>query len=121
MMYRWRTGALAWLLHRVSGLALMLYLTLHIWVTHHVVQGPESFNRIMGLLSSLPFKMMEIALLAAIVYHTFNGVRILIVDFAQGSKYHKSLFWGAIACSVVVFFALGWPIMHETLNMLTGH
>jgi succinate dehydrogenase / fumarate reductase cytochrome b subunit len=121
MLYRWRTGAIAWLFHRVSGLALMLYLALHIWVTHHVVQGPESFNWIMGLLSSFPFKLAEIALLAAIVYHTFNGVRILVIDFAQGSKYHKPLFWGAVACSVIAFFAIGWPLLYETLTMVTGH
>lgn len=122
MMYRWRTGAIAWLFHRVSGLALALYLVLHVWVTHHVAKGPESFNQIMGRLSSLPFKFFEIALLAAIVYHTFNGIRILVVDFGQGAKYHKPLFWGAVACSVAIFLALGWPLITETLTLMTrGH
>ncbi|MCK4548190.1 MAG: succinate dehydrogenase, cytochrome b556 subunit [Candidatus Eisenbacteria sp.] len=121
MLYRWRTGAIAWLFHRVSGLALALYLTIHIWVTHHVVQGPESFNQIMARLSSPPFKLVELALLAAIVYHAFNGIRILVIDFVQGSKYHKPLFWGAIACCVVVYLAIGWPLIREVLTLFTGH
>jgi succinate dehydrogenase cytochrome b556 subunit len=94
---------------------------MHIWVTHHVVQGPESFNRIMGRLSSPPFKVVELALLAAVIYHTFNGIRILVIDFGQGSKYHKPLFWGAIACCVVAYFAIGWPLIHETINLLFLH
>jgi len=122
MMYRWRTGAIAWLFHRVSGLALTLYLILHIWVTHNVVQGPERFNQVMGFLSSLPFKIFEILLLGAIVYHTFNGIRLLIVDFWNGAKYHKPLFWGAVAASVVFFFGLGWNLIHETaLMVFAGH
>jgi succinate dehydrogenase / fumarate reductase cytochrome b subunit len=120
MIYRWRTGAIAWLFHRVSGLALTLYLALHVWVTHHVVQGPESFNRIMGLLSSPPFKIVELALLAAIVYHAFNGIRILVIDFTQGSKYHKPLFWGAIGCCVIAYFGIGWPLIHEAVTMVFG-
>ena len=119
MIYRWRTGAIAWLFHRISGLALTFYLVMHIWVTHHVAQGPESFNRIMARLSTLPFKFVEIALLAAIVYHTFNGIRILVIDFAQGSKVHKPLFWGAIACCVVVYFAIGWPLIREALTLVS--
>ena len=121
MLYRWRTGAIAWLFHRVSGLALTLYLAMHIWVTHHVVQGPESFNRIMGVLSTPFFKIVELALLAAIVYHTFNGIRILVIDFAQGSKYHKPLFWGAIACCAVAYFTIGWPLVREALTLVSGH
>jgi succinate dehydrogenase / fumarate reductase cytochrome b subunit len=120
MMYRWRTGAVAWLFHRVSGLALTLYLILHVWVTHHVVQGERSFDRIMGFLSSLPFKVFEIALLAAIAYHTANGIRILIIDFGQGARYHKPLFWGAVAVGLVVFFGLGGRLIVDTLGMLSG-
>ena len=67
------------------------------------------------------FKIVELALLAAIVYHTFNGIRILVIDFAQGSKYHKPLFWGAIACCAVAYFTIGWPLVREALTLVSGH
>ena len=41
--YRLHPGYIAWILHRVTGLGLVLYLFMHIWVIHHISRGKEAF------------------------------------------------------------------------------
>ena len=74
-------GSWAWIIHRLSGLLLTFYLTLHLWVVNTLTQGPDTFNRVMNFLSSPLFKYLEVGLWAVILFHAFNGVRIIIVDF----------------------------------------
>ena len=86
-------GSWAWILHRLTGLALIFYLSLHIWVISTLTVGADRFNETMKFLSSPLFKYLEIGLWFIILFHAFNGIRILIVDFSKGSLYHKKLFW----------------------------
>jgi succinate dehydrogenase / fumarate reductase cytochrome b subunit len=45
----------------------------------------------------------EIALVAAIVFHAFNGIRIILIDFwSKGVKYQKVMFWIVIALWVIL-------------------
>ena len=105
-MYRWKTGAIAWLLHRLSGLCLAAYLPLHIWVNHHLAMGPESYNRVMHVLAMPFFRVLETGLWAVILYHTLNGIRILLIDLGPGVRYQKQLFWLVIILSAV-FWGIG--------------
>ncbi len=85
-------GSWAWLLHRLSGLALIFYLTLHIWVISHLAQGAESFNAMMDFLNTPLFKILEVGLWGVILFHAFNGLRVAIVDFGHGALAHKKWF-----------------------------
>lgn len=100
--YAWHSGTIAWLLHRITGGALIFYLTLHVWVTHHLGKGPEEFDQMMKLLMHPAFRIGEIGLLAAIVYHSLNGVRILLVDLGIGVRHQERMFWWVIALSFVL-------------------
>lgn len=99
-------GSWAWILHRLSGLALMFYLTLHIWVINTLTKGPETFTTVTTFLSSPLFKFLEVGLWGVILYHAFNGVRVVIVDFFKGSLVHKKLFVVLIAIAFILW-ALG--------------
>jgi len=85
-------GTWAWILNRLSGLALIFYLCLHIWVINNLTQGAEQFNRVMLFLNQPLFKILEAGLWGVILYHAFNGVRIIIVDFFKGTLAHKRWF-----------------------------
>lgn len=104
-------GSWAWILHRLSGLALIFYLTLHLWVVNTLTQGPEQFNGVMGFLSSPLFKLLEIGLWGVILFHAFNGARIVIVDFSKGSLFHKKLFYVFIAIAFIMWVAGGYFIV----------
>jgi succinate dehydrogenase / fumarate reductase cytochrome b subunit len=110
LRYKWRTGMAAWALHRLSGLALIFYLTLHIWVTHNLGISQSKFNFWMDLLSSPIFKLLEIGLLGVVLYHALNGLRIILIDLGWGVKYHKAVFWGLVLIGGVAFLAGGYEL-----------
>ena len=105
LSYTHFVGSWAWLLHRLSGLALIFYLCLHIWVIHTLTQSEQAFNSLMELLGSPLFRILEAGLWGVILYHAFNGVRVLIVDFYHGSLMHKRLFFFLILIAFLLWAA----------------
>lgn len=101
--YKWKLGMVAWMLHRLSGLALIVYLCMHIVVIHNLAYGPEHFDEVMSILGSPMFKVLEIGLFGVILYHAFNGLRVIIVDFWGGTKIHKKLFWIMMGIAAALF------------------
>lgn len=105
--YEWdyynSVGSWAWILHRLSGLALIFYLSMHIWVIHTLTKGEAAFNSTMTFLNSPLFKLLEIGLWGVILYHAFNGVRVILVDFFQGSAMQKRLFILLIAVAFLLW------------------
>jgi succinate dehydrogenase / fumarate reductase cytochrome b subunit len=115
MRFHWYTGQVAWVLLRVSGLAIVLYLVLHIWSISKL-SDPATFDAEMELYSKPLFKFGEVAVLAACVFHALNGIRILLVDFAGGARYHKPLFYAVLALSVVIIAAGAIPILSHVFG-----
>ena len=96
-------GSWAWILHRLAGLALIFYLSTHIWVINTLTKGPEKFNSLMKTLNSPLFKILEVGLWGVILFHAFNGIRIVIVDFFNGSLYQKKLFFILITIAFILW------------------
>lgn len=115
-MYK-STGFVSFVLRRVTGVALVLYLFTHMWVIGSINSGPEAFDARLNLVQTPFFKLAEIALLAAVVYHAFDGIRLLIVHYFNVTEYRKSMFYAMFAISVLVVIAGGIPIL---LFMLEG-
>lgn len=105
------TGFISFLLRRITGVALVLYLFTHMWVIGSINSGPEAFDNRLNLVQSPFFKFLEIALLAAVVYHAFDGIRLLIVHYFDVTEYRKSLFYAIFAISALLVIAGGIPII----------
>ncbi len=114
-MYK-TTGFLSFALRRISGVALVIYLFMHMWVIGSVNQGPEAFNARLNIVQTPVFKLLEIALLAAVVYHGMDGIRLLIVHQFKVTNYRKSLFYAVIAISALLVIAGGLPILFFMLE-----
>lgn len=111
------TGFISFFLRRFTGVALVLYLGLHMWVIGSINAGPEVFDARLAAVQTPIFKLMEILLLAAVVYHAFDGIRLLIVHYFKVTQYRKSLFYAAFAIAAILTIAGGIPIL---LFMLEG-
>jgi len=98
MRYRWQTGAMAWLIHRITGAVVGLYLLLHI-----LGQFGMKYGGLESLRSFISAKAVVVVLLACLIYHTLNGVRELIIDFGNGALYHKKLFWVVMIIGLVIY------------------
>jgi succinate dehydrogenase / fumarate reductase, cytochrome b subunit len=111
------TGFISFFLRRLTGVALVIYLFMHMWVIGSAISGPEVFNARLNVVQAPIFKLAEILLLAAVVYHAFDGLRLIIVHYFKVTEYRKSLFYAAFGISVLLTIAGGLPIL---LYMLEG-
>ncbi len=119
--YRFFTGSLAYVLHRVTGLALVFYLFFHIHsITEANQADPTSYDLMIRRFQEPDFKLGEIALYAALLFHGINGIRILLVDFTiRGSRWHKPLFWGFAALITALLVVGSIPLLlHRNVQPL---
>ena len=114
MFYKMKTGMSVWILFRITGLALVFYLTMHILVISSL-QNPAWFNRAMSFLGSWQFRLLEIGLFAVVTYHALNGVRIFIVDFFNGALYQAKLFWTLAVIGLILFIIGSYPLYSHAL------
>ncbi|MFC9561173.1 MAG: succinate dehydrogenase, cytochrome b556 subunit [Agromyces sp.] len=105
-LYRGREGMWSWVLHRITGVAIFFFLLVHILDTALVRVSPEAYNAVIGTYQTPIMGLGEVALVGAIVFHAFNGLRIILVDFwAWATRNQKLLFWIVIALWVVTMLA----------------
>ena len=116
LSYKKDTGSKAWILHRISGIALMGYLFLHIYSLSPLSQGREAFDAKMELYSSPFWMVMEWFLFAFVLFHSLNGIRIVLVDWADGAKYHAKLFKYSLAIGTVLFLAMGYIMFSHDIS-----
>ena len=109
-MYK-TTGFLSFALRRLTGVALVIYLFIHMWVIGSMLGGPESFDARLAMVQTPIFKFLEIALLAGVVYHSVDGIRLLIVHYFKVTQYRRSLFYAVLAVSVLLMIAGGLPML----------
>jgi succinate dehydrogenase / fumarate reductase cytochrome b subunit len=103
-LYRGREGMWSWVLHRITGVAIFFFLLVHILDTALVRVSPEAYNAVIGQYQTPIMGLGETALVAAIVFHAFNGLRIILIDF-WNAKYQKVMFYVVIGLWVVTMLA----------------
>jgi succinate dehydrogenase / fumarate reductase, cytochrome b subunit len=105
------TGMWAWILHRITGLGLVFYILLHtILMGISLLSGKEGFDATLSVLMDNPvFELLDIMLLGAVLYHGFNGIRILLFDVGIGIsiKSQKNIFRIFMGVAAILWF---WSI-----------
>lgn len=116
--YKRDPGSWAWIYHRISGIALIGYLFLHIYSLSTLTQGKEVFEAKMKTFLSPGFMVLEWILFIFVLFHSLNGIRIVLVDWADGARYHKQLYRASWVIGVVIFLAMGFIMFsHEILTI----
>jgi succinate dehydrogenase / fumarate reductase cytochrome b subunit len=100
--YRVSWAQLAWFGHRLSGLGVLLYLFMHIVETSTVLLGPDVYNTTLGFFRNPVIRAGEILLMAALVYHSLNGLKIILIDFVPAATaWYRPLTYGVVIATVV--------------------
>ena len=86
--YRGREGQLSFLLHRLTGLGTLLFLSIHILDTATVYFFPSLYEHAIDLYRSTPLMVGEIILVFSVIYHGVNGARIAIFDLLFPGKWN---------------------------------
>ena len=106
-LYKGHEGQYSWLLHRVTGVAIILFLFAHVIDTAVVGWGPEAYNRVVSVYENPVVRLLELGLVAAVVFHSLNGIKIMLIDFFPRLVSHIRVIGIA---TVVAFFAAMIPI-----------
>ena len=102
-LYKGSPGQWSWLAHRVTGVAVTLFLFAHTVDTAVVAWGPEAYERVVAVYHNWVVKLLELGLVAAVLYHGINGVKIMVFDFWPASAKRMK----PIAAISTLLFLLG--------------
>jgi succinate dehydrogenase / fumarate reductase cytochrome b subunit len=93
----------AWVLHRITGVAIFFFLLVHVLDTSLIRISPDAYNTVIGSYKTVILGFGEIALVGAVVYHGLNGLRVILIDFwRQGPRFEKPMFWIVLALVVIL-------------------
>lgn len=77
-------GGFVSILHRVTGVLLVLALPIAFLLLQQSLQGPEDFAQVVALLSSLPARTFLFFITILLAHHFLAGVRHLLLDLDIG-------------------------------------
>ena len=116
-MYKGQSGMWSWLFHRVSGLAILLFLLIHIVDISLLSFGPAVYNKSILLFDQWEVRLLSLSLIAAVLYHAFNGIRIMLIDFwRKAVKYQKVLFAIVMVLTIALFIPAAYFVMGPVLS-----
>ena len=101
-------GARALALHRITGLVIVAYLYAHLGVLSMLLVGPSAWSSFLGVVTAKSFLALEVVLIAAVLFHGLNGIRVALVGSGIAVTRERALFWAgtAIGTAGVIFAAL---------------
>lgn len=118
--YRGREGQLAFLLHRLTGLGVLLFLIIHIVDTSFVYFAPQLYDDVIMLYRSTIFGLGELALVFCLIFHGINGMRIAWFDlFAPESwkiKTARGSVRGVLMAAIVVWIPAAGMMLYNLLR-----
>ena len=95
----------AFLMHRLSGLALAVFLPMHFWALGLALRGPASLDGFLRFTDRGIFKLAEWGLVVLLALHMMGGVRLLLIEFGEASGLRKNWIAGAVGFAAVAGLA----------------
>ena len=78
---RYNIERYTYLLHRITGIGLVAFLLLHIYITGFRMYGESVYESIHGLLNNPYADAGMVIVLAAILFHGVNGLRLILNEY----------------------------------------
>ena len=118
-LYRGSPGQWSWFAHRATGVAVILFLFVHILDTAMVGWGPEVYEKVESVYKNWFVRILELGLVAAVLYHGINGMKIMVYDFwSKGSRYYKRISLVSHAIFLAAMLPITWIMGQQVLNLL---
>ena len=115
--YRAGEGMVAWLFHRISGVAVWAFVVLHVIDIYLAGSNPAVYNDLLAFYASPVGRVLETLLGAGLLYHALNGARIIVMDFWPAMVRYNRVMW--YACWAI-FVAVGLPVAYVILKPIWG-
>ncbi|WP_344737179.1 succinate dehydrogenase, cytochrome b556 subunit [Microbacterium awajiense] len=105
-LYRGNEGMWSWVLHRITGIGIFFFLLVHVLDTALIRVAPDAYDAVIGTYKNPILGLGEVALVGAIAYHAYNGLRIILVDvWSWATRHQRQLWWGVLGLWVVTMLA----------------
>ena len=102
-LYRGDPGMWSWVLHRITGATVFFFLFVHVLDTALVRVSPQAYNEVVETYKTPIIGLMELGLVAAVLYHALNGVRLILIDFWwKGPRYQRQMLWAVAVIWLLV-------------------
>jgi fumarate reductase subunit D len=95
----------AFLVHRVSGVALALFLPVHFWALGQSLQGAAQFDGFLAWTALPAVKFAEWGIVVLLTAHLGGGLRLLALEFLPWRDWQKTLAAAAAAAALAVGLA----------------
>jgi succinate dehydrogenase / fumarate reductase cytochrome b subunit len=107
---RRRLGQLAFSLNRITGLALVAYLYLHLAVLSQLLAGPSAWSGFLRLATTPVFLGLDVILIAAILTHGLNGLRVALIGSGYVPDRQKAMWWTLAVFGTILLIAAALEI-----------
>ncbi|MDW8395046.1 MAG: hypothetical protein RMM31_02265 [Anaerolineae bacterium] len=115
-------GNLLWLLHRISGLGIVVFLGFHIFGMSMAAFNPALHEHALELYKTPPFAVGELVLAALLIFHAVNGTRIAILELRPQLWEKQAL---VTRISIVITLVLTLPTVlvmaAKSISHFAGH
>ena len=101
-LYKGHEGQWTWIAHRVTGVAIILFLFAHVIDTAVIGWGPEAYNKVTAAYKNPLVHLLELGLVTAVIYHSLNGLKITLIDLFPSLAGHIK----ALGRTTVLLFVL---------------
>ncbi len=120
-LYRGREGMWSWVAHRITGVLVFFFLFAHVLDTALIRVSPTSYDKVIGTYKNPIVNVMEVGLVAAVVYHALNGIRIMLIDFwEKGPRYQKQMLYVELALFVILVVPDAYFSLEHTVRTIFG-
>lgn len=102
-----RLGGYAFILNRVTAIGIVVYLYLHLGVLSLLARGPEAWDAFIAVALSPLFLFFDVVLLAGLLIHGLNGIRVTLTGFGLILDRQKALFVALMILAAIVLLIGG--------------
>jgi len=98
--------AYVWASQRVTGLIILGFLIIHIYTLSSILDGETAFDQTMRTLERPIYKLAELILLWALLFHALNGFRLILVNLLPGMNHKKLAYVFSLISLILVLISI---------------
>jgi succinate dehydrogenase hydrophobic membrane anchor protein len=99
-----KTGAVAWLLQRITAVILFVLLIIHFVTYHFIAKGVYPWKEVVARMQSPWFNLMQFIFLAAVLFHGLNGIWMVTEDYIHNRTWRMVVYSLILLVGLALFF-----------------
>lgn len=111
----------SWVAHRVTGVLVFFFLFAHVMDTALVRVDPDAYNRVIATYKNPIVNLLEVGLVGAVLFHAFNGLRLIAIDFwEKGPRYQKQMTYAVLTLWFLLMAGAAHPVLAHSFSEVFG-